>query len=128
MTDKSPLLALDKRGYLFNLARLLDQTVYDLVHFLLTSCIVGFVKNGLFLCFGHGGISVEGIGVHSQRHAESQGNLVEIHHTSSLCCCVQHVLNKNAVACGGVVHKDMGHGAHQFAVLDNRTAGHADVK
>ena len=45
-----------------------------------------------------------------------------------LCCGVQHVFNENAVAGGGVIDEDMGNCAHQFAVLDDGTAGHADVK
>ena len=46
----------------------------------------------------------------------------------ALCRCIQHIFNKDAVAGGGVVNKDMGHGAHQLAVLYNRRGGHADVK
>ena len=46
----------------------------------------------------------------------------------SLACCGQHVFNEDAVAHGRVVHQHMGHSAHQFAVLNDGTAGHADVK
>lgn len=45
-----------------------------------------------------------------------------------LACCVQHVFNENTVASGGVVNKNMSHCAHQFAVLNNRRAGHVCVK
>ena len=45
-----------------------------------------------------------------------------------LCCCVQHVFDEDAIAGGGVVDQDMGHGADELAVLDDGTAGHADVK
>ena len=45
-----------------------------------------------------------------------------------LCCRVQHILNKDAISGGGVVHKDMGDGADELAVLNDRTATHADVK
>jgi len=45
-----------------------------------------------------------------------------------LCRGVQHVFNEDAVAHGGVVDKDVGHRAHQFAVLDNGAAGHECVK
>jgi hypothetical protein len=41
---------------------------------------------------------------------------------------IQHIFDEDAVAHGGVIDKDMGHCAHQFAVLDDGAAGHADVK
>ena len=41
-----------------------------------------------------------------------------------LCGGVQHGLDEDAVAPGGVVDRDMGHGAYQVAVLDNGAAGH----
>ena len=41
---------------------------------------------------------------------------------------VQHILNKYSVAGGGVVDQNMGHRAHQFPILNDGTAGHADVK
>ena len=37
-----------------------------------------------------------------------------------LCCRVQHVFDKDAVAGGGVVDEDMSNGAYQFSVLYNR--------
>ena len=43
-------------------------------------------------------------------------------------CRVEHVFNKDAVARCGVIDEDMGNSAHQFAILDNGTAAHADVK
>ena len=43
-------------------------------------------------------------------------------------CCVQHVFDEDAIPGGGIVNKDMGHRTDQFAVLNNRTSGHADVK
>ena len=43
-------------------------------------------------------------------------------------CRVEHVFDEDAVSRCGVVHENMGHRAHQFAVLYNRRAGHADVK
>ena len=43
-------------------------------------------------------------------------------------CRIQHIFDKNAIAHGGIVDKDMGHGTDQLPVLDNRTATHADVK
>ena len=43
-------------------------------------------------------------------------------------CCVQHIFDENAVAGGGVVHKDMSHRADELALLDDGTAAHADVK
>ena len=48
--------------------------------------------------------------------------------TNNLSRSIQHIFNENAVARGGVVHKDMGHGTHQFAILNDGTAAHADVK
>ena len=45
-----------------------------------------------------------------------------------LCSGVQHVFDENAVTHGGVIHKHMGHGADELAVLDDGAAGHADVK
>ena len=38
---------------------------------------------------------------------------------------IQHIFNEDPVARGGGVHKDMSHSAHQLAVLNDRTAGHA---
>jgi len=32
----------------------------------------------------------------------------------------QHILDKNSISPRRIVYKDMGHGAHQFSVLDNR--------
>ena len=46
----------------------------------------------------------------------------------ALGCGVQHIFDEDAIPGGRIVNKDMGHGAHQFAVLDDRAAGHADVK
>ena len=46
----------------------------------------------------------------------------------ALCCRVQHIFNKYAVAGGGVVDKDMRYSADQLAILDDGAAGHADVK
>ena len=66
------------RGFL-PLSILAENIVYDLVHFLLASCVVGLAQNGLSLGFCHGGIGVEGVGVHSQGHAEANGDFVEIH-------------------------------------------------
>ena len=43
-------------------------------------------------------------------------------------CRIQHILNEDTIAGGGVIHQDVGDGADDMAVLDNRTAGHADVK
>ena len=45
-----------------------------------------------------------------------------------LCCRVQHIFDENAVAGGGVVDQYVGHGAHQFTVLNDRRAGHLCVK
>ena len=45
-----------------------------------------------------------------------------------LCCRVEHVFDENAVAGGRIVNKDMSNGADELAVLDDRRAGHADVK
>ena len=41
---------------------------------------------------------------------------------------VQHILDKNPIAAGGVIHKDVGHRADQSAVLNDRRAGHLCVK
>ena len=45
-----------------------------------------------------------------------------------LCCHVQHIFDEDAVAGGGVVDKDVGDGADELAVQNNRTTRHADVK
>ena len=37
---------------------------------------------------------------------------------------IQHVFDEDAVAPGGIVYKDMSHGADQFAVLKDGTAAH----
>ena len=39
-----------------------------------------------------------------------------------LCCRIQHILDKDAVAHGGIVYEDMGDGADELAVLDDRRA------
>ena len=36
----------------------------------------------------------------------------------------QHIFNKDAIARRGLVDQRMGHGADEFAVLQNGTAGH----
>ena len=36
----------------------------------------------------------------------------------------QHIVDKNTVARGRVIHQHMGHGADELAVLQNGTAGH----
>ena len=41
---------------------------------------------------------------------------------------VQHVFDKDPVAGIRIVDKDMGDGADELAILDDRRAGHADVK
>ena len=41
---------------------------------------------------------------------------------------IQHILNEDAVAGGWVIHKNVSDGADQLAVLNDRRAGHADVK
>ena len=46
----------------------------------------------------------------------------------ALGCGIQHIFNEDAIAGGRIVNKDMGDGTHQFAVLDNGAAAHADVK
>ena len=47
---------------------------------------------------------------------------------SILCRGVQHVFDEDAIAGGGVVDEDVGDGADEFAVLNDGTAGHTDVK
>ncbi len=39
----------------------------------------------------------------------------------------EHILNKDSVASGGILHQHMGHGAHEFAVLNDRSAAHGHV-
>ena len=46
----------------------------------------------------------------------------------ALCGGIQHIFNENAISGGRIVNKDMSDGPHQFAVLDNGAAAHADVK
>ena len=48
--------------------------------------------------------------------------------SAHLCRRLQHIFDEDAVALRGVVNQDMGNGADEFAVLDDGTAGHADVK
>ena len=40
----------------------------------------------------------------------------------------EHIFDEDAITRCGVVHEDMGDGADELAVLDNRTAGLAGVK
>ena len=42
-------------------------------------------------------------------------------------CSVQHIFYEDAVTRCGVIHKDVGHGADEFALLDDGAAGHARV-
>ena len=42
------------------------------------------------------------------------------HILRSLCSSIQHILNKNAIACRWVVNKNMGYCAYQLAILDDR--------
>ena len=46
----------------------------------------------------------------------------------ALGCSIQHIFDEDPVAGGWIVDQNMGNRAHQFAVLDNGTAAHADVK
>ena len=41
-----------------------------------------------------------------------------------LFCSREHIFDKNSVAEGGVVDKDVSYGADEFTVLDNRAAAH----
>jgi len=41
---------------------------------------------------------------------------------------IQYMLNENPVPHSRIIHQHMGHGADQFAVLDDGAAAHADVK
>ena len=41
---------------------------------------------------------------------------------------LQHILNKYSIPSRRVIYQDMGYRAYQLAVLDDRAAGHADVK
>ncbi len=45
-----------------------------------------------------------------------------------LCCRIQHIFDENAISRRRVVHQHMGDSADEFSVLNDRTAGHADVK
>ena len=58
---------------------LFDDAVYDSVHFLLTSCVVCFVQNILFLRFCHGRIRCHSRFVHGQCHTEAYWYFVKIH-------------------------------------------------
>ena len=60
-----------------------------------------------------------------RRHLQIFGACCSIlQHAHVLCCCVPHVFNKNAISGGGVVDEDMGHGANEAAILNNRRAEH----
>ena len=41
---------------------------------------------------------------------------------------IQHIFNENPVPSCRVIHQHVGHRTHQFAVLNNGAAAHADVK
>ena len=45
-----------------------------------------------------------------------------------LACGFHHILDKDPVALRGVIDQHVGHRAHDFPVLQNRAAAHADVK
>ena len=36
----------------------------------------------------------------------------------------QHIFNENAISFGGIIQQNMGHGPHQFSVLQDRAAAH----
>jgi hypothetical protein len=40
------------------------------------------------------------------------------------CRRVQHIFDENAISPGWIIDKDMGHRAHQVAVLDDGTSAH----
>ena len=100
------------------------------------------------------GVAVHGSRVGGKSQSKADRNVVEVHnyfsftvgreqapalrlflvlcvgddaHIVPLCCRVQHVFNKDAVAGGGIVDEDMGHGTDEFAVLNEWTAGHECV-
>ena len=43
-------------------------------------------------------------------------------------CCLQHILDQDAVTHGGIIDQHVGHGADEFAVLDDGAAAHVCVK
>ena len=56
-----------------------------------------------------------------------------IYTTNSTCCIrspttlshrIQHIFDEDTVTTSGIIHQNMGHGPHQFPILDNRTAAH----
>jgi len=104
------------------------KACHKIVHFSFASHIVGLVQDVLFLLFGQVRIAGHGGSVLRQCHTESNGNFVEIHSHTSLCCGIQHIFDEDAVTRRRIIHQHMGHGADQFSVLYNRRAGHADVK
>ncbi len=46
----------------------------------------------------------------------------------ALCCCVQHIFDKDTVAGCGIIHQHVGYRINQFSDLYSERAGHADVK
>ena len=51
--------------------------------------------------------------------------------TEAICPCqkflsggIQHILDEDTITTGGVIHQHMGHGTHDFAVLNDGAAGH----
>ena len=46
----------------------------------------------------------------------------------ALTCCFQHVLDENTISSLWIIYQNMGHSAHQLAVLNDRRAGHECVK
>ena len=104
------------------------KACYQGVHFLFTADIVCLVQDVLFLLFGQVRIAGHGGSVLRQCHTESNGNFVEIHSHTSLCCGIQHIFDEDAVTRRRIIHQHMGHGADELAVLDDGAAGHADVK
>ena len=48
--------------------------------------------------------------------------------SAHLCRRLQHVFDEDAVSLRGIVNQNMGNGADEFAVLDDGTAAHANVK
>ena len=96
------------------------QACHQVVHFLFGADIVGFVQKVLLLLFGQMGIAVHSGSVGRKGKAEAYRNLIKIHSHTSLCCCIQHILNKNAISRCGIVDEDVSDCAYQFAVLYNR--------
>ena len=69
-----------------------------------------------------------GLCAHAKETLFCQSPHGDLRHFCWLRCCFQHIFDENTIPGIRGIYQHMGHRAHQFPVLYNGTAAHADVK